>query len=79
MKAVSTRKVILFALILVPVICSAILSINLSAIAAQPNNDYFVGGTIIPTNSLLGPWVVIMAVLALIVSAVYQKSKYIFS
>ena len=77
MKGNVTRKIILFSFILIPVICSAILSLNLSVSAAAPNNHYIVGGTIIPTNNLLGPWVALIAVLALIVVAVHWKGKNI--
>lgn len=73
---VNTRKVTVLAIILIPVICSAILSINLNAIAAAPDNfNDYVGGTIIPATNLLGPWVAIIAALALIVVAVYRKGK----
>jgi hypothetical protein len=76
MKVYTTRKVIILALFLIPVISSVVLSINLNASAAEPN-DYVVGGTIIPTNNLFGPWVAIIAVLALIVAAAYRKGKSI--
>jgi hypothetical protein len=77
MKVNTTRKVIILALFLIPVICSALLSINLNASAAAPNNGYVVGGTIIPTNNLLAPWIAIIAVLALIVAAAYWRGKNI--
>ena len=72
-----TRKVTIFALFLIPVICSTVLSINLNVSVTAQLNDYVVGGTIIPTNILLGPWVAIIAVLALIVVAAYRKGKNI--
>jgi len=76
MKVNTTRKVIVLALFLIPVICSAVLSITLNVTPASAN-DYVVGGTIIPTNNLLGPWVAIMAVLALIIVVAYRKGKHI--
>jgi hypothetical protein len=76
MKVNATRKVIALAFFLIPVISSVVLSINLDVSAAS-QNDYVVGGTIISTNNLLGPWVAIIAVLALIVAAAYQKGKNI--
>ncbi len=77
MKVNTTRKVIAFAIFLIPVIFSAVLSINLNVSVAAQENDYVVGGTIIPTNNLLGPFVAIMAVLAIIVVTAYQKGKNI--
>jgi hypothetical protein len=77
MKINTTRKVIVLALFFIPVIFSALLSINLNVSVAAQENDYVVGGTIIPTNNLLGPWVAIMAVLALIAVTVYRKGKNI--
>ena len=77
MKINTTRKGIVLALFLIPVICSAVLSINLNVSVAAQLNDYVVGGTIISTNNLLGPFVAIMAVLAIIVVIAYQKGKNI--
>ena len=76
MKVNTTRKVVVLALFLIPVICSAVLSITLNVTPASAS-DYVVGGTIISTNNLLGPWVAIMAVLALIVVVAYRKGKHI--
>jgi hypothetical protein len=79
MKLNTSRKVIALALFLIPITCSIILSATLSIATPARANDYVVGGTIIPTNNLLAPWVVAITILALIVAAAYWRGKNVSS
>jgi hypothetical protein len=80
MKLNTSRKVIALALFLIPITCSIILSATLSIASANDNfNDYVVGGTIIPTNNLLAPWIGAITILALIVAAAYWRGKNVSS
>jgi hypothetical protein len=78
MKLDTSKKVIVLVLFLIPITCSIILSASLS-IASAEINDYVVGGTIIPTNNLLAPWIGIITILALIVAAAYWRGKNVSS
>ena len=71
------RRVMIISSILIPIVFSLILSVNLNVDAAAQNNDYVVGGTIIPTNNLLGPWIGAIAILSLIVAVVFWRGKKI--
>jgi hypothetical protein len=57
-------------------ICSLLWSPSLEAQAArQQNGNNSVGGIIISTSNLLGPWIGVLVILALIVATVLRRGK----
>ncbi len=56
--------------------CALLGSPSLEAQAArQPNGNNSVGGIILSTSTLLGPWIGVLVVLALIVAAALWRGK----